>query len=242
VTPGDAARLWPLLRACLVDPEPLNRKRSAKLLSLLLPPGALSVNPAWSTLLSLFDLLEEFAAHLVKAAWPGVVALHAADPHWAAAGQDSAADVPLNTKMVLLRKAGAAGGGGERGGGGGGGGSGNKKGGKRTASAAAGDEAAAGRPGHSSAGGTPTTTSTTTTTTTTATISGAPGVEEEDGYVPPLDVAWAAVVWQRALQHENLQVGVPLLPNTIPLCHQPHSVQLPNVMRMVVARYLQSQI
>jgi hypothetical protein len=60
---------WSLIRDCLGDEEPLNRKRALKLLQLFLPPDVLAATPAWGVFLTLFELLDEFAAHLLKATW-----------------------------------------------------------------------------------------------------------------------------------------------------------------------------
>jgi hypothetical protein len=63
---------WALLRDCLVDSEALNRKRAFRLLQLLLPEQQLAVQPVWVVFLALYELLDEFSPHLVKAAWPQV--------------------------------------------------------------------------------------------------------------------------------------------------------------------------
>lgn len=65
-------RFWQLLRECLVDPEPLNRKRALRLLQLLLPKTQLQSEPVWGVLIALYELLDEFTPHLVKATWPMV--------------------------------------------------------------------------------------------------------------------------------------------------------------------------
>jgi hypothetical protein len=65
-------RFWQLLRECLVDPEPLNRKRALRLLQLLLPKAQLQAEPAWGIWIALYELLDEFTPHLVKATWPMV--------------------------------------------------------------------------------------------------------------------------------------------------------------------------
>lgn len=67
-------RFWQLLRECLVDPEPLNRKRALRLLQLLLPKAQLQSEPVWGVWLALYELLEEFTSHLIKATWPLVSA------------------------------------------------------------------------------------------------------------------------------------------------------------------------
>jgi hypothetical protein len=68
----NSRRFWQLVRECLVDPEPLNRKRALRLLQLLLPKDQLQSEPVWSVLLALYELLDEFTPHLVKATWPMV--------------------------------------------------------------------------------------------------------------------------------------------------------------------------
>lgn len=55
-----------------MDPEPLNRKRALRLLQLLLPKAQLQSEPVWGVLLALYELLDEFTPHLVKATWPMV--------------------------------------------------------------------------------------------------------------------------------------------------------------------------
>ena len=60
---------WSLVRDCLADEEPLNRKRALKLLQLHLSPQLLAATPVWGMFLTLFELLDEFAAHLLKATW-----------------------------------------------------------------------------------------------------------------------------------------------------------------------------
>jgi hypothetical protein len=65
-------RFWQLERECLVDPEVLNRKRALRLLQLLLPKDQLQSEPVWGVLLALYELLDEFTPHLVKATWPMV--------------------------------------------------------------------------------------------------------------------------------------------------------------------------
>jgi hypothetical protein len=70
-------RCWQLLRECLVDPEPLNRKRALRLLQLLLPKAQLQSEPEWGVFMALYELLDEFTAHLVKATWPLVRQLDA---------------------------------------------------------------------------------------------------------------------------------------------------------------------
>jgi hypothetical protein len=50
----------------------LNRKRALRLLQLLLPKDQLQSEPVWSVLLALYELLDEFTPHLVKATWPMV--------------------------------------------------------------------------------------------------------------------------------------------------------------------------
>jgi hypothetical protein len=69
---------WALLRECLVDPEPLNRKRALRLMQLLLPRPQLQAQPQWGVLLALYELLDEFTPHLVKATWPLVSGVSAA--------------------------------------------------------------------------------------------------------------------------------------------------------------------
>jgi hypothetical protein len=56
-----------------VDEDSLNRKRAAFLLRQAL--GADSGSPPWSAFLELYELLEEFAAFLVKAGWGKVATL-----------------------------------------------------------------------------------------------------------------------------------------------------------------------
>jgi hypothetical protein len=65
-------QFWGLLRDCLVDGEALNRKRAFRLLQLLLPEQQLAAQPVWVVFLALYELLDEFSPHLVKAAWPQV--------------------------------------------------------------------------------------------------------------------------------------------------------------------------
>jgi hypothetical protein len=70
---GDSSqRFWQLLQDCLVDPEPLNRKRALRLLQLLLPKAQMQAEPAWGIWIALYELLDEFTPHLVKATWPMV--------------------------------------------------------------------------------------------------------------------------------------------------------------------------
>jgi hypothetical protein len=69
---GDQECFLALLRECLADPEPLNRKRALRLLQLLLPPTMLQDQPVWGVFLTLYELLDEFAPHLLKSAWPSV--------------------------------------------------------------------------------------------------------------------------------------------------------------------------
>jgi hypothetical protein len=69
----DNARFWALVRECLIDPEPLNRKRAFRLLQLLLPKQA--EGSQWGVLTTLYELLDEFVPHLVKATWPLVSGL-----------------------------------------------------------------------------------------------------------------------------------------------------------------------
>lgn len=71
------SRFWQLLRECLVDPEPLNRKRALRLLQLLLPKAQLQSQPEWGVFMALYELLDEFTPHLVKATWPMVRQLEA---------------------------------------------------------------------------------------------------------------------------------------------------------------------
>lgn len=71
------SRFWQLLRECLVDPEPLNRKRALRLLQLLLPKAQLQSEPEWGVFMALYELLDEFTPHLVKATWPMVRQLEA---------------------------------------------------------------------------------------------------------------------------------------------------------------------
>ncbi|KAF8072749.1 TARBP1 [Scenedesmus sp. PABB004] len=72
--PGESRRFWAVLRSCLADGEPLNRKRALRLLQLLLPEAELRAAPVWGTFLVLLELLEEFSVHLVKESWPLVSA------------------------------------------------------------------------------------------------------------------------------------------------------------------------
>jgi hypothetical protein len=73
ITSSDGSeQFWSLLRACLVDGEALNRKRAFRLLQLLLPEQQLAAQPVWVVFLALYELLDEFSPHLVKAAWPQV--------------------------------------------------------------------------------------------------------------------------------------------------------------------------
>jgi hypothetical protein len=69
---GGGEQFWALLRDCLVDGEALNRKRAFRLLQLLLPEQQLAAQPVWVVFLALYELLDEFSPHLVKAAWPQV--------------------------------------------------------------------------------------------------------------------------------------------------------------------------
>jgi hypothetical protein len=48
----------------------LNRKRALRLLQLLLPKAQLQSEPVWGVWLALYELLEEFTSHLIKATWP----------------------------------------------------------------------------------------------------------------------------------------------------------------------------
>jgi len=72
IAADSSRRFWRLLQECLVDPEPLNRKRALRLLQLLLPKAQLQSEPVWGVLLALYELLDEFTPHLVKATWPMV--------------------------------------------------------------------------------------------------------------------------------------------------------------------------
>lgn len=72
VATHSSEQFWVLLRGCLVDAEPLNRKRACRLLQLLLPEAQLAAEPVWGVWLALYELLDEFSPHLVKAAWPQV--------------------------------------------------------------------------------------------------------------------------------------------------------------------------
>lgn len=65
-------QFWGLIRECLVDSEALNRKRAFRLLQLLLPEELLQQQPVWSVFMALYELLDEFSPHLVKASWPMV--------------------------------------------------------------------------------------------------------------------------------------------------------------------------
>jgi hypothetical protein len=65
-------QFWRLVRVCLVDEEPLNRKRALRLLQLLLPKAQLQAQPQWGVFLALYELLDEFTPHLLKASWPTV--------------------------------------------------------------------------------------------------------------------------------------------------------------------------
>lgn len=67
VPPAEAERFWALLRECLADPEPLNRKRALRLLQALLPAGAPAAAPAWAVWMGVYDSLDEL--HLQAAAW-----------------------------------------------------------------------------------------------------------------------------------------------------------------------------
>lgn len=68
---GDSSeQFWALLRACLVDSEALNRKRAFRIMQLLLPDDTLQQQPVWGVFTALYDLLDEFSPHLVKASWP----------------------------------------------------------------------------------------------------------------------------------------------------------------------------
>jgi hypothetical protein len=69
---SSSEQFWALLRDCLVDGEALNRKRAFRLLQLLLSEQQLAAQPAWVVFLALYELLDEFSPHLVKAAWPQV--------------------------------------------------------------------------------------------------------------------------------------------------------------------------
>jgi hypothetical protein len=69
---SSSEQFWTLLRDCLVDEETLNRKRAFRLLQLLLPEQQLAAQPVWVVFLALYELLDEFSPHLVKAAWPQV--------------------------------------------------------------------------------------------------------------------------------------------------------------------------
>lgn len=70
--PNSRGAFWGLLRDCLVDSEALNRKRAFRLLQLLLPEALLQQQPVWGVFLALYELLDEFSPHLVKASWPMV--------------------------------------------------------------------------------------------------------------------------------------------------------------------------
>lgn len=72
IAADSSQRFWRVLQECLVDPEPLNRKRALRLLQLLLPKAQLQSEPVWGVLLALYELLDEFTPHLVKATWPMV--------------------------------------------------------------------------------------------------------------------------------------------------------------------------
>jgi len=68
---------WAALRACLADGDELTRKRAAALTRRLPPPPAAAAAPAaWAALLAMLGTLEEFAAHLVRAQWHALDALH----------------------------------------------------------------------------------------------------------------------------------------------------------------------
>lgn len=99
---SNSQRFWGLLRECLVDPEALNRKRAFRLLQLLLPKAQLQSQPQWGVLLALYELLEEFTPHLVKATWPQVAQLH--PPAAAYAAEDPAADVASSKKLDPLSR------------------------------------------------------------------------------------------------------------------------------------------
>ncbi|WIA08744.1 hypothetical protein OEZ85_008167 [Tetradesmus obliquus] len=99
----DAEQFWALLRDCLVDSETLNRKRAFRLLQLLLPEQQLAVQPVWVVFLALYELLDEFSPHLVKAAWPQISQLHPAAREFAQ--EDAAADVAHSSKMNQLIRA-----------------------------------------------------------------------------------------------------------------------------------------
>lgn len=86
VSVPEAEPFWALLRSCLADEEPLNRKRALRLLQALLPGDVATRQPAWAVWLGVLESLEEFTPHLQAATWHMVRAVCVAVALWLAGG------------------------------------------------------------------------------------------------------------------------------------------------------------
>lgn len=100
--PAAADAFWSVLQACLVDAEPLNRKRAVHVMQRLPKPGgSAAVGGAWEAFALLHDAFEDFGMHLVRAQWHLVGALHPAAPEHAGARAGTAL---LNLQLLRTCK------------------------------------------------------------------------------------------------------------------------------------------